>query len=224
MRKLFRCFSLFCICMVLSTVTALAATPEIYKDSVTLKTGASVDIAFTYGTTASTAELTQSSLSCTVTKIGTTLTVTGQKEGTCYITLVFNDGTVDKVKVTVTDSSSSTYYTDNDFIIALEEGDTKKVYIDLDEYDADEAEVSKSNSKVTLNETDFDSNGYLKITGKSDGESEVIIEYDSGYTEVYTVFVFDEDVADYETFYLSKGEYDSYDVDLDDYDSSYAKF
>lgn len=147
------------------------------------------------------------------------LKLTGLKEGDAIIKITYSTGDVEKLYVEVVDDSKD--YEDE---IEMEVGDTYKVYIDLDDYDADEAKVTYDSEYVKVSKTKFTKDGYLTITAKEEGDTTVKIKYDSGDTE-YIYIEIDDDSSwndSYDDVELEVGEYEYVYIDLDDYDATSA--
>ena len=183
------------LCMIFSFAIpayAYSSTPSLYKDEVTVRVGSSTSIGFSYGGQAQSAEVIESNLCADAYITGTTLYITGITEGTCYITLAFDDGNSASVKVNVSDkysSNSSNRYDDDEQNIEILKGDYEKIYVDLDDYDATRATVTYNSSYVSVDKTTFYSNGYLKVTGRYKGDCTLKIKYNTGDTETYYIDV-----------------------------------
>ena len=212
-----------------------ASEAGFYKDSITLKVGQTSSVSFTYGSSASSATVVVSSLDIDAYVYGTTVSITGRNECTAYVTLNFDDGTSDDIKVEVTKTGKGTSSSDDD-TIELKKGYSKSIYIDLDDYDARRAVVSYESRYVSVNKTTFTSSGNLKITGRYAGDTEVKIRY---YTSSYSNYYYED--YEEEIYYIevvnsySSGsnysddeievdidETEYYYIDLDDYDATRA--
>lgn len=226
------------LCMIFSFAIpayAYSSTPSLYKDEVTVRVGSSTSIGFSYGGQAQSAEVIESNLCADAYITGTTLYITGITEGTCYITLAFDDGNSASVKVNVSDkysSNSSNRYDDDEQNIEILKGDYEKIYVDLDDYDATRATVTYNSSYVSVDKTTFYSNGYLKVTGRYKGDCTLKIKYNTGDTETYYIDVVTSYSSgnssnygdDEEEFYLDDiDDSCSYYIDLDDYDADSAR-
>lgn len=232
-----RIFSLFLIlCIVFSFTLPIyaysSATPYVSKDEVSVSVGGSTSVSFSYGTSASSVDVVCSNLNVEARVSGTTLNIIGLQDGTSYVTLRFNDGTTAEVYVKVGDSRYDNYDDDEDeYDITVKKGSYKNIYIDLDEYDASRATVSITygSSYITLNKTTFTSNGYLKITGRYNGESTVRVRYNTGDEDYYSVTVSNYSSSsnyydDEEEIYIDDiDDTENYYIDLYDYDAEYAR-
>lgn len=138
--------------------------------------------------------------------------LTGVKEGKATIKITYSTGDVEKLYVEVTDED----YEDEE---TLAIGETYKVDIDLDEYDADEAKITYDSSYVSVSKTKFTSDGTLKITAKKKGDTTVKIKYDSGDT----VYVYLDIVSENSKKKIAVGDTYKVDIDLDEYDADEAK-
>lgn len=211
-----------------------ASEAGFYKDSITLKVGQTSSVSFSYGSSASSATVVVSSLDIDAYVYGTTVSITGHNECTAYVTLNFDDGTSDDIKVEVTKLGKGTSSSDDD-TIELKKGYSKSIYIDLDDYDARRAVVSYESRYVSVNKTTFTSSGNLKITGKYAGDTEVRVRY---YTSSYSSYYDDYEEEIYYIDVVNSYGYSSnysddeieveideteyYYIDLDDYDATRA--
>ena len=78
--------------------------------------------------------------------------ITGLKEGNAIIKIDYNTGDVEKLYVEVSDSDD-----EYEGEVTMEVNDTYKVYIDLDDYDADEAKITYDSEYVSVSKTKFTS-------------------------------------------------------------------
>ena len=198
-----------------------ASTPSIYKDEITVRVGNTTRVDFSYGSSASSAEVFISNTGIDAYITGGALYITGIAEGLSYVTLNFNDGSMDSVKVNVVSQYGNV---DNDNNITFKKGNSKNIYIDLDLYDATSATVTYESAYVTVNKTRFTTSGSLKITGKDYGNSVLKIKYNTGDTEIYSVeIVKNASEESYEqNVYLDIDESFNHYVDLDSYDADSA--
>ena len=213
-----------------------ASEAGFYKDSITLKVGQTSSVSFTYGSSASSATLVVSSLDIDAYITGNSVTIKGLAECTAYVTLNFDDGTSDDIRVDVTKTGKGSSSSNDDDTIELKKGYSKTINIDLDDYDAKKAVVSYESKYVSVNKSTFTSSGNLKITGKYTGDTEVRIRY---YTSSYSSYYYDD--YEEEVYYIevvssySSGssysddeieveidETEYYYIDLDDYDATRA--
>lgn len=142
--------------------------------------------------------------------------LTGLKEGEATIKITYNTGDVEKLYVNVTDDEDE--YEDE---ATLEVGDTYKINIDLDEYDADEAKVTYDSKYVSVSKTKFTSDGKLTITAEKKGDTTVKIKYDSGDTVYIELEIVDDKSDKEKEIYVGKTY--KVDIDLDEYDADEAK-
>lgn len=213
-----------------------ASEAGFYKDSITLKVGQTSSVSFSYGSSASSATLVVSSLDIDAYITGNSVTIKGLAECTAYVTLNFDDGTSDDIRVDVTKTGKGSSSSNDDDTIELKKGYSKTINIDLDDYDAKKAVVSYESKYVSVNKSTFTSSGNLKITGKYTGDTEVRIRY---YTSSYSSYYYDD--YEEEVYYIevvnsySSGssysddeieveidETEYYYIDLDDYDATRA--
>lgn len=208
------------LCLFPTSVMA-ANTPYIYKDEITVRVGNTTRVDFSYGTSASSAEVFISNTGIDAYITGGALYVTGVAEGLSYVTLNFNDGSMDSLKVNVVNQYGNV---DNDNNIVLKKGNSKNIYIDLDLYDASSATVTYESAYVTVNKNRFTTSGSLKITGKDYGTSVLKIKYNTGDTEIYTIEVVNNySEESYEqNVYLDVDESFNHYIDLDSYDADKA--
>lgn len=223
------------LCIVMSFTSFVYAAdsyaPYIYKESTSVRIGSTTTVGFSYGGTSSSVETICSNLCAEAYVSGTTLYIKGLAQGTCFITLKFNDGTQDSIQVDVGNSgSSSSRYDENEEELEILKGDYENIYIDLQEYGASRATITYDSSNVSVNKTTFYSSGNLKVTGKSKGSSTLKIKYSTGETEYYYIDVVTSYSSgsnygdDEEEFYLDEiDDTCSYYIDLDDYDADYAR-
>lgn len=145
------------------------------------------------------------------------VTVTGQKEGSAIIKVTYSTGKSDVITVKVEGSDE----------IEIKTGKTYEIEIDLDEYDADKAELSitSGSSYITLAKTSVTSNSKVKVTGKKAGEATVKVKYDSGDTVYYDFIVSkgSSSASDEIKVEVAKNSKFIYYVDLDEYDADEAE-
>lgn len=229
-KKLLSLFLVICIMFSFGIPTIYAvtnsATPYISKDSVSVVVGGRTSVSFSYGTSATAVNVVPSTLCAEGSVSGSTLNIVGVQEGTCYLTLNFNDGTKSTIRVDVGNVSKGSN-SDSDYDIEIRKGNYKNIYIDLKEFDATRATISYNSSYVTVNKTTFTASGYLKVTGKSLGGSTLKVKYNSGDTETYYIDVVSSSSNYYnndEEIYLDDvDDTASYYIDLDDYDANSAR-
>ena len=146
------------------------------------------------------------------------LRITGKKEGNATVKITYSTGDVEILYVNVYEGD------DDEKDIEMEVGDTHKIYIDLDDYDADSAKVTYDSDYIKVSKTSFTNDGYLTITAKDEGETTVKIKYDSGDTVYYYIEIEDEDYYDNEDdIEMEVGDTCKIYIDLDDYDADSAK-
>ena len=218
------CSLLLVILMLFSlfpTSIMAASTPSIYKDEITVRVGNTTRVDFSYGSSANSAEFFISNTGIDAYITGGALYITGISEGLSYVTLNFNDGSMDSVKVNVVSQYGNV---DKDNKITLKKGNSKNIYIDFDLYDATSATVTYESAYVTVNKTRFTTSGSLKITGEDYGNSVLKIKYNTGDTEIYSVeIVKNTSEESYEqNVYLDIDESFNHYVDLDSYDADSA--
>lgn len=222
------------LCMIFSFAIpayAYSSTPSLYKDEVTVRVGSSTSVGFSYGGQAQSAEVIESNLCADAYITGTTLYITGITEGTCYITLAFDDGNSASVKVNVSDKySSGSNSSYDDYDLEILKGDYENIYIDLREYGATRATITYDSYYVSVNKTTFTSSGNLKVTGKYKGDSTLKVKYNTGDVDTYYIDVVTSYSSgsnygdDEEEFYLDDiDDTCSYYIDLDDYDADSAR-
>lgn len=171
-------FILF-ICIVLSSIIVVqgAVFPSVSRDEISVKVGSTVSVPFSYGDSSTKVELIVTNLRVDASIIGNTLYLKGVSEGNSYVTLNFNDGSSQTVKVNVL-SKYGTGSTNSD--IEIVKGYSKSIYIDLDSYSAKKATITYDSDYITVNKTTFTSSSDLRITGKKIGEGSIKIKYDTG--------------------------------------------
>ena len=198
-----------------------ATLPSINKDEVTVRVGNTIKVDFTYGSSSNSAQVFISNTGIEASIVGDILYITGVGEGLSYVTLNFNDGTTDSIKVNVVNKYSSI---DDDNNMEIKRGSTKNISIDLESYHASYATITYDSDLVTVNKTKFSESGSLKITGKNYGDSILKIKYNTGETETYNISVVSSYTEkDYEEdVYLEESEVYSYYVDLEDYSADKA--
>ena len=206
---------------VFPTSVFAASLPEIYKDSVSVRVGGIAKVNISYGDGASNANIVISNANIEAYISGNILYIEGYAEGTSFVTLNFDDGNSDSIKVNVVSRYDSVNEGNE---IELKRGATKSIYIDLSAFDATKATISYDSDYVSVNKTSFTSSGYLKISGKSIGDSTLRIRYNTGDAEVYTVNVVNTyvDSENEESFSLYDDESLTYYIDLGQYNASRA--
>ena len=206
---------------ILPTSVFAASVPSIDKEEVTVRVGNTIKVDFTYGSSSNKAEVVISNTGIEANIVGNILYITGVGEGLSYVTLSFNDGTKDSVKVNVVDKYSNV---DDDNNLEIKKGSTKNISIDLEAYHASYATVTYDSDLVTVNKNKFSTSGTLKISGKDYGDSILKIKYNTGERETYNISVVSSySEKDYEEdVYLEEDEVYSYYVDLEDYDADKA--
>lgn len=195
--------------------------PDIYRDEITVRVGNTTRVDFSYGDSATSAEVFISNTGIDAYITGGALYITGLIEGLSYVTLSFNDGTMDSLKVNVVSQYGNV---DDENNITLIKGNSKNIYIDLDLYDATSATVTYESAYVTVNKTRFTTSGSLKITGKDYGTSVLKIKYNTGDTEIYSIEVSKDYYEEsYEqNVYLDLDESFNHYIDLDAYGADKA--
>ena len=138
----------------------------------------------------------------------TDVKVTGKKAGEATVKVKYDSGDTVYYDIIVGKGSSSSS-SEDEIEVDIDCFDGKFVYyIDLDEYDADEAElyIEDDDDCIKVNKELFTSSGALTITGLDEGEAEIEIEF------------FDEDGDDIDSFIIYVNVLDDTDFDYDDYD------
>lgn len=212
----------FCLIFSLFSIPVMGLTvPNIYKDNVSVKVGSTVNLGFTYGDSATSAELILSNLKIDAYISGNTIYVKGLTEGMAYVTLNFNDGTTDSVAIEVVGKNGSTSNTgDNDF--EIKKGDYENIYIDLDLYDATKATITYESKYVSVNKTSFTSSGNLKVTGKLRGDTTLKVKYNTGDIDIYDISIVGGSSSSNSNIEIEVGDYENYYIDLDMYDADRA--
>ena len=218
-KALFSVFTTVILLFALSTNILAATESNIYKDSISVKVGSNVTVAFTYGDRSTSADIVLSNLKVDASIIGNNIYIKGLSEGISYVTLNFNDGTSDSIKVTVV-SKTGSLKSDSD--IEIEKGDYENLYIDLNTYDADKATIIYDSSIISVNKRTFTSSGNLKITGKNIGNSILKVKYDTGDVETFDIMVVRESGLSNTDMSLDIDEIGSYYIDLEYYDADKA--
>jgi len=150
------------------------------------------------------------------------LTVTGNVAGNATLTIKYDTGNIEYISVSVEEEI-------DEEDIEVEVGKYENVYIDLDDYDADEATISITSGKayISLNKTSITSSGNLRIKGVKEGEAIVRVKYDTGDYSYINVEVIDDDDDDDDDddgdsesdLEIEAGKYEYVYIDLDDYDA-----
>ena len=102
----------------LPTSVFAVTLPNIYKEEITLRVGNTTRVDFEYGETATSAEMFISNAGIDAYITGGAIYITGLSEGLSYVTLTFNDGTVDSLKVNVVGQHSNVD-TDNNIVLKI---------------------------------------------------------------------------------------------------------
>ena len=151
--------------------------------------------------------------------------LTGSKVGKATIKITYSTGDVEKLYVKVVEDKDEDDEEDKE----LEVGETCKVYIDLDEYDADKATITYNSDYVKVSKTTFTSNGYLTITAKKEGNTTVKVRYDTNDVDyIYLDIEGDDDDDDddedvnYDDIEVDEGDYEYLYVDLSEYKATSA--
>ena len=144
------------------------------------------------------------------------LRITGKKEGKSTVKITYSTGDVEILYVNVYADE------DNEEDIEMSVGDTHKIYIDLDDYDADSAKVTYDSDYIKVSKTSFTNDGYLTITAKKEGDTTVKIKYDSGDVDYYYIEIEDDDY-NYDDIEVEEDEYEYLYVDLEEYDATSAE-
>lgn len=202
------------------SVSAVTA-PGISKDNISVRVGTTVNVPFTYGDSASSVNLVLSNLKIDAVVSGNVLNITGLSEGVSYVTMNFNDGSSDSIKVTVTDKTTSSTIS-KDTYIEMKKGNSKSIYIDLDAFDATRATITYESDYVSVNKTTFNTSGNLKITTKKLGSTSVKVSYNSGDVVYYDISIKNNKSSNYSDYDMEIGETVGVYIDLDIYDASRA--
>lgn len=202
-------------------VSVFAVTyPEIYRDSIDVRVNHTVNVAFTYGDSATSAELVQSSLNANVKISGTNLEIEGVAVGICNVTMNFNDGSSDTLKVNVINQNGLT--SDTIKVLNIEEGETVSLDVDLNTYNANKATVTIDGDKVVrLSKDTFTTSGTLKVTGKTKGDCTLRVRYNTGDVELYEIRVSKGD-SSYNYRKIVVDDIDTYYIDLEKFDATRA--
>lgn len=212
----------FCLIFSLFSIPVMGLTvPNIYKDSVSVKVGSTVNLGFTYGDSATSAELILSNLKIDAYISGNTIYVKGLTEGIAYVTLNFNDGTTDSVAIEVVGKNGSVSNTNNSDY-EIRKGSYENIYIDLDSYDATKATITYESKYVSVNKTSFTSSGNLKVTGKLRGDTTLKVKYNTGDIDIYNISVIGGSSSNNSDIEIEVGDYENYYIDLDMYNADRA--
>ncbi|MBE5813442.1 MAG: hypothetical protein E7314_07370 [Clostridiales bacterium] len=168
----------------------------------------------------------------------TDVKVTGKKAGEATVKVKYDSGDTVYYDFIVTGSSSAS----DEIKVELAKNSKFIYYIDLDEYDADEADIYLdddaeeclgvtlgSSTKVTSSKTTTSSKT-LTIEGKATGSGEIEIEFDTGDILTISVDVMSKTKFDFDYYYdeseydfeIDKGDWDTLEIDPDDYDADWA--
>lgn len=220
-----RSISCILICLMIIVVFPISVMgvtlPNIYREEVSVRVGNSIKVDFTYGDTANKADIIVSSPGIQAHISGKIIYIDALTEGLSYVTLQFDDGTMDSVAVNVV--SKYTNIKDKNFIEILN-SNSKNLYIDLNLYDATYATFTCDNSVISLNKTRMNSSGTLKITGKKSGSSILKVDYNTGESEVYHIEVVDKYSQSYSDndVYLNLNQSFNYYINLKEYNATKA--
>lgn len=162
----------------------------------------------------------------------TDVKITGRKAGEATVKVKYDTGDTEYFDIIVGKGSSS----DDEIEVEIDSQNGKFVYyIDLDEYDADEAKVSieQTSTYVKTNSKKFTKSGALTITGSKEGTAEVEIEFlddDEEIIDTFTIYVdviddSDIDFGDYdfeEELEIDESDWDKIKIETDYYDADWA--
>ena len=154
------------------------------------------------------------------------LTITAKKEGNTTVKVKYDSGDVDYIYLDIEDEDDDEDEEDKE----LEVGEKYKVYIDLDEYDADKATITYNSDYVSVSKTTFTSNGYLTMTAKKEGKTTVKVKYDTNDVDYIYLDIYDEDDDDedddddlnYDEIEVDEGDSEYLYVDLSEYKATSA--
>lgn len=163
----------------------------------------------------------------------TDVKVTGKKAGEATVKVKYDSGDTEYYDFIVKKSSGSSSSSDDEIDVEIDYDNGKFVYyIDLDEYDADEAEifVDDDDDCIKVNKESFTSNGALIITGLDEGEAVIEVEFDSDDIFTINVTVIDSDDVDLDYYEdecedyieIDVDDYEELTLDPDDYDADWA--
>lgn len=114
-----------------------------------------------------------------------------------------------------------TYSSTTSSKLKLDVNDSESFYVNLGSHNSSIANITYNSSYVKLSRTYLTYSGNVTITGKKEGSATVKITYGNGDVEYIYVTVEDDD--DYEDeLEIEVGDYDTFYVDLDDYDADKA--
>jgi len=109
--------------------------------------------------------------------------VTGDKEGSATIKIKYDTDDVEYVYVEVVEDDDKYDYNDFDYEdeLEIEVDDYQEFYIDLEDYDADEAKISiiSGSSNISLGKNKVTESQDIKIYGDDEGEAIVEIEFNT---------------------------------------------
>ncbi len=116
------------------------------------------------------------------------LRITGKKAGEATIKVKYDSGDTEKIYVTVVDDDEEYDYEDR---ITLSVDDYDYIYVDLDYYDADSAELKilTGSDVVSIAKTEVTKNTKVKVTADDTGEAIIRIKYDTKDLEYYYIKV-----------------------------------
>lgn len=200
-----------------SLVTPIYAlnTPDVYKDEVSIGVGETINLDMTFGTSATKADIFVSNINVDAKILNNnTLQITGLKDGLSYITLIFDDGTQDVVKIEVGKMSN----TEDNYDLRINKNKYAYLKIDLDKYDSRRAEIKYNSNYLDLNKDVFTSDGELRIKGLKNGKTTLRIEYSSGDIEYYDIEILNN-VTFEERLTIDVGDIEKYYIDLEEHHS-----
>lgn len=112
-------------------------------------------------------------------------------------------------------------YKNNYSELDLEINETETFYVNLNKYGAQNATINYNGSDIKVSRTYISYSSPITIEGKREGNSTIIITYNTG--DIEYIYVNVEDDEDYdEEIELEVGEKDTYYIDLEDYDADKA--
>ena len=116
------------------------------------------------------------------------------------------------------------YPTSNYSELEVEVDDTESFYVNLNKYGARGANITYGTSYIKLSKSYLTYSSSVTVEGRREGNTTIVITYDTGDIEYIYVNVEDnDDEDDYEDeFKLEVGDTDSFYIDLDDYDADKA--
>lgn len=147
------------------------------------------------------------------------LTITAKDEGDTTVKVKYDTGDIEYYYIEIDDD----YKYEEDISMGID--DTKRIYVDLDDYDADYATISYDSDYIDVSKTKFTSNGYLTITAEDEGDTTLKVKYDTGDVEYYYIEIDDDDYYlddNYDEIEVEEDDYEYVYIDLDDYDATSA--